>query len=261
MNSAGSDLSSDDKSSSEAPSAVAPSSATPTGASATSTDAGESPSALPKRSVAALVAAGALVLVVVAVVVTFGVVRPPDLDSITQGPPVTGAVAWTQWEGERTCVMAATPDGQVTRVRCDRDYADLRAWTDEGIIIHRWSGSGSDVVIDPVSGQVIESRPIPEGEQPIYTGEAITSYHEDGMLIVEDLETDDELWRIAIASVYRVHGGTASPDGRWIAAGDSAGRLLVFDRESGSGPRVWVTDVDVGWMVVWQGTEPTVPAG
>ncbi|MEX0593039.1 MAG: hypothetical protein WD358_09195 [Nitriliruptoraceae bacterium] len=209
---------------------------------------------------AALVAAGALVLVVVASVLTFGVVRPPQLDRITQGPPVAGAVAWTQWEGERMCVMTAAPDGEVTSVRCDRDYADLIAWTDEGIIIRRWSGSGSEVVIDPVSGQVIESRAIPEDAEPIYPG-AITSYHEDGMLIVEDLHTGDELWRISIASVYGVHGGTASPDGRWIAAGDSARRLLVFDRESDAGPRVWATDVDPGWMVVWQGAETTEPVG
>jgi len=248
VNSAGSDLPSDESGS-----------ATPN--SATTSGAGESPSALPKRSIAALIAAGALVLVVVAAVVTFGVVRPPDLDSITQGPPVTGAVAWTQWEGERMCLMAATPDGEVTSVRCDRDYADLVAWTDEGIIIHRWSGTGSEVVLDPVSGQVIVSRPIPDDEQPIYAGDAITSYHEDGMLIVEDLDTGDELWRISIASVYSVYGGTASPDGRWIAAGDSSRRLLVFDRESDAGPRVWATDVDAGWMVVWQSADSTEPAG
>lgn len=241
MNSAGSDL---------------PSDASDSAATAST---GDGPSVLPKRSVAALVAAGALVLVVVASVVTFGVVRPPQLDSVTQGPPVTGAVAWTQWEGERMCVMAATPDGEVTSVRCDRDYADLIAWTDEGIIVHRWSGTGSEVVIDPVSGQVIESRAIPEDAEPIYAGDAISSYHDDGMLIVEDLHTSDELWRISIASVYGVHGGTASPDGRWIAAGDSARRLLVFDRESDAGPRVWATDVDPGWMVVWQGAETTEP--
>lgn len=213
-----------------------------------------------RRSVLLLVAAGALVVATVAAVMLFGVVRPPALATIGDGAP-PAAVAWSQWDADRQCIMAASTSGEVTSVVCDRDYADLVAWTDEGIVAHRWQASGSEVVLDPATGAVLDRRPIPEDREPVYTDNAITTYHEDGMRIVEDAETRQVLWRVEIASVYDVYGGTVSPDGRWIAAGDSARRLLLFDRNSDQGPMLWASDVDAGWNVIWQGSDRREPVG
>lgn len=206
------------------------------------------------RSVVLLVAAAVIVVATVAAVVTFGVVRPPQLPSVSgaQGVP---SVAWTQWEGDRQCLMVASSAGEVSSLVCDREYAELVAWTDEGIIAHRWQATGTEIVIDPVTGQILERRAIPDEFATDFVGNAITSYHEDGRRVVEDAETRQVLWDVEIASVYDVYGGTASPDGRWIAAGDSARRLLLFDRSGGQGPWVWATDVDAGWSVVFEGSE------
>lgn len=213
-----------------------------------------------RRSVLLLVAAGVLVIATVVAVIVFGVVRPPAVDVLSVGAP-PGAVAWNQWDGDRQCVMTASPSGEVAKVACDRDYADLVGWTDEGIIVHRWQATGSEIVLDPATGGVLDRRPIPDDREPIYTGNAISSYHEDGMRVVEDAETRQVLWRVEIASVYDVHGGTVSPDGRWIAAGDSSRRLLLFDRESDQGPQLWASDVDAGWSVIWQGSDRTESVG
>jgi hypothetical protein len=207
------------------------------------------------RSVALLVAAGTLVLVVVGAVLLFGVERPPALDSLAEAPdPAPSAgVAWMQWSGDEMCVSVARPDGDVAQVWCDRAGGQLVGWPEPGALeLHTWDG---DVIrtVDVETGEILDRSPGPVEWE--WTGEpAVRTQHRDGRLTVR-LEADDTvLWRTEAPERYEVHGSARSPDGDWVAMGDAAGRLLVVPADGSAPPRIWAEDVDTWEPPVWEGT-------
>lgn len=52
---------------------------------------------------------------------------------------------------------------------------------------------------------------------------------------------------------YRVDRGWESPDGAWIAAIDSADRVLLFATHGTADPRVWVPRADGVPTLLWEG--------
>lgn len=212
------------------------------------------------RSVPLLVAAGLLVVAVVAAVLIFGVERPPPVEPLGSGAGVTppAAIAWSDRGAGENCLRAADPDGDVREVVCDLG-GELVGWSDEGILVREWRGGTERVVaVDPATGdRRTVGRDVRSGAVPTTTH---WTEREDGRLTVS-LDPDDTgeptvLWEVEAPSSYDVVTAVASPDGTVVALGDSAGRLLVVPSDGGVEPRLWSDEVPEYARFVWQGTRP-----
>ncbi len=209
-----------------------------------------------RRSVLALVGAALLVVAVFVLVLVFGVARPPQLVPLADAAdrPAAG-VAWTAWDADGACVSIGAADGSVRELRCERDGGDVIAWTDEGVIVRRWMQSGeTDLVLDPGSGEVLDRRAVDDDMYRSWPA-GVRSYREDGELVVELETTDQVIWRTEAAPTYDIYQGALSPDGAWVAMGDSAERLLVVPADGSAPPMVWSEDFDAWQVVVWEGTD------
>ncbi len=228
--------------------------ATPPG-SDTSPDAPSTDHGSARRRVVSLVAAAAVVVGVFAVVLAFGVARPPALASVsesTAGP--SAGVAWTAWSERGTCVNVAEPDGTVRELYCDDRGGDVISWTSDGIHVRSWTSVGElELVIDPVDGRVVSRRNV-EDPPTFPEGEYVRSTHRDGVLVVTLEMSDTVVWEVEAPEAYRVDQGRRSPDGDWVAMSDSARRLLVVPADGSAEPLVWIDDFDTWQMIVWQDT-------
>ncbi|MEX1176937.1 MAG: hypothetical protein WEB09_00615 [Nitriliruptor sp.] len=210
-----------------------------------------------RRSAALLVAAGVVATAVVAAVLAFGVVQPPQLDPL-EDPSFDGAVAYLSWRDE-PCVTTVAPDGAQDEVWCDRG-GELVAWTDAGLVVRSWEPDGTLLRIDPATGDELggpdleaigdrHTSPRPDVVGPAAAGR-------DGELEVRlDGRT---LWSVEADERYEVTGGWRSPDGAWVALLDSADRLLLVPADGSAPPVVWSEDVEPHVDLVWRGTQ--VPA-
>jgi hypothetical protein len=208
------------------------------------------------RSVPLLVAAGVLVLAVVAAVLLFGVDRPPSLAWVADEPdpaPPAG-VAWMGWHENESCVSVARPSGEVERVWCDRAGGELVGWPEPGLLqLRTWEDGDVTRTIDAETGEVVGRIAGPE-EGWLGPEQAVWTQHRDGRLTVR-LQTDDSvLWETAAPERYDVHASALSTDGDWVAMIDAAERLLVVPADGSAPPRVWAADVDSWEPPVWEGT-------
>jgi hypothetical protein len=209
------------------------------------------------RSILALVGAAVLVVLVVVGVLVFGVDRPPPLETVAAGGPDVGrSVAWTAWDDGRVCVHVAEPSGSVRTPHCERDGGEIVGWTDEGLVLHTWTATGSsELVLDPDSGVVVDRRPLADERMRSFP-EGVRAFREDGLLIVEHEYERTVVWQVEAPESYDVFAGVRSPDLEWIALTDSARRLLVVAADGSSPPRVWVEPFE-GWhVVIWEGADP-----
>jgi hypothetical protein len=225
-----------------------------------------------RRSLPLLVAAGLLVVLVVAGVWLFGTNRPPELLALADepAPAPPSAVAWMVWSNRESCVRVARPDGTVDEVWCDREGGELVGWEGDHLLITRWGHRSFDVEeplveegavqevrvleVDATSGEVVDTRWVDERSITHHggTGEVV-SYRQGGELVVEYGRT--EVWRVAAAETYTVRDGSVSPDGRALAIVDAADRLLVVPADGSAPPRIWAEDVSVWMAPVWQGSD------
>lgn len=230
---------------------------------------GDRPARPPRRSLPLLLAAAGVVVVVVGLVLVLGVHRPPSLPTLADAPEPAppGAVAWTQWEGGRSCVHTARPDGSTQVLRCSRNGGEVVGFVDGGIILRNWEDRGQTLErIDMVSGEVVERRTIvgdegfhddPASVDPMIDGEPYQGPHvrttwRDGQL---DVEVAGRLvWQVDVTDAYDLTTGVLAPDGSAAAAIDSAGRLLLLPADAGIEPRVWVQDIGRWRVPVWEGT-------
>ncbi len=211
---------------------------------------------VPPRSIAALVTAAALVVAVVALVLVFGVARPPELPSLAEQPDPAppASIAWTRWDEGFTCVDVLAPDGTVTEVACDLQGEEILAWDADGIALWVWGPRERVEVLDPATGEIVDSRPARGqllDERPM---DALRVRHEDGILTAQLRDTGEVLWEVDAHENYRLREGRLSPDGEWVAVFDSAGRLLVAPTDGSVGPRVWHEDEEQWQAPVWEGT-------
>lgn len=206
------------------------------------------------RSVPLLVAAAVLVVAVVGAVLVFGVQRPPELPSVADepDPAPSGAVAWTTWR-DGQCVHVAEPDGEVRQPFCRDGGYELEGWDDEGhLVLREWRDTErQELLVDAETGEVVDTGPNVTLPGRANDDRPLHDLWTDGELIVEDA-SGSELWRVAAPEGYRLGSSSTSPDGEWIAAIDSADRLLVLPADGGAPPRVWATGVDSYRDVVWE---------
>ena len=237
------------------------------------------------RSVPLLLAAGALVVAVVAVVLLVGVERPPAVEPLEpEAFEVPAALVWIDRDAG-PALRVADPDGRVREVEGDplgeRDeaYGELLAWNDEGILVRDWSGGLERIVaIDPGTGArafvpddgpslAAESRRAPGG------GTVPLIERHDGRLTLRILNGDRDdgdrddgaggggagpvLWDTDAPASYDVVTAVPSPDGSVVALGDNAGRLLVVPMDGSTEPRSWTDRAPRYAQYVWEGTEPS----
>jgi hypothetical protein len=209
-----------------------------------------------RRSLVALLAAAGLVVVVVALVLVFGIARPPALATLAEQPEptLTASLAWTQWEEGGVCVHVVSPSGEARQVGCSYDAEEVVAWTDDGIAMAVWGPRHALELIDPDTGEVVDTV---DGEPEEYVGrggDAVRSRTVDGTLTVTLRDSGVELWRVDVPDTYDVNDGFLSPDGEWVVLVDRAGRLLLVPADGSSEPRVW-HEVEESWVrPVWEGT-------
>ncbi|WP_052668878.1 hypothetical protein [Nitriliruptor alkaliphilus] len=208
------------------------------------------------RRPVALVAAAVLATVVVGLVLTVGVVRPPSLATIADDPAVTppGRAALYGRTGGESCLTIVTPGGASDQPWCSQDGADLVGWTDDGVVLRTYGAAGDlELVIDPEDGEVLASGGA-TGDRRSSHESVVTTSRLGGNDLEVRLRDGTVLWRTRAPDGYRISGGWISPDGRSVALTDNAGRLLIVPADGSDEPRIWVGDVD-GWhQFAWQGS-------
>lgn len=225
---------------------------TPTGA----------PSSAGSRSLPALLAAAALVVVVVGLVLTFGVARPPGLATVREEPTPSpeASLAWTEWRDGGGCIHMVDPQGERSEVGCRYEGQHLAAWTDEGIVLLAGPVDTAEV-IDPETGEIVGQLATEAGEWLEPRSDPVRTGYVDGVLTVTLRETGTELWRVEAPENYRINDAVRSPDGRWVVLVDGSGRLLLVPADGSAEPRVWA-EAEEGWVhPVWEGSTPPSPTG
>ncbi len=225
---------------------------------------------LPPRGLLTLIGAGVALVATVVLVLVFGVARPPALTALADDPtpPPPGGVAWTSWDDDEQCLRVVAPDGSTRELRCVRDGGgEILAWDGDGIVLVDHGPAQELIVIDPVTGEVVERRsagdPDPlEDRQPRRLGAGgVDSRYEDGVLTVRNVEDDVVLWEVEAPENYRIDQGAISPDGDWVVLLDGVGRLLLVPADGSAAPRVWA-ETGSSWQVpVWEGTPVDERAG
>lgn len=211
------------------------------------------------RSLVALVAAAALVVVTVTLVLIFGIAHPPELVSLAEepDPAPSASVAWISGEQERSCVYLATPDGHHEQLTCDEDeLGEVVAWDDDGVVVRTWWPRDELRWFDPSTGEEVDAVVLDEPEEISRRHRSeISTRVRDGVLTVTVAESGEVLWAVEAVEGYRVNQGAVSPDGQWVAMFDSASRLLVVPADGARPPRVWAEDAAHWELPIWEGTE------
>lgn len=228
-----------------------------TSTDATARPAGGGPASRDRQPVA-LALAAVVAVIVVGLVLTFGVARPPQLPTVHDDPSVAAParLATHGWDDGEHCATVVDVDGSTSRPWCSDGGAELVAWSDRGLVLRSYGASDRfERVIDPEDGEVVATEPVHDAgyrdaPAPVVTGSATLG---DGEL---EVRSDDGtlLWRTDAPDSYRVTGGWLSPDGRWIALVDNADRLLLVPADGSSPPRLWATGIGGRYEVVWEGT-------
>ncbi|MFP4635129.1 MAG: hypothetical protein ACLFRD_04640 [Nitriliruptoraceae bacterium] len=215
-----------------------------------------------------IIAAATVVIVTVALVLTFGVERPPGFDHLDpeEGAAPEAAVAWTRFAPDGPCLWVQRPDGSGEEVACGLPDGELVGWDDSGLLLETYRGDRSLAVLDPDTGEVIERAPVEERSQPPAPLESVITRRpsqggEGGpeTMRIESARGDHALIaEIEAPGSYEVRSGAYAPDGGWVALFDNADRLLLVQvDDDGAGldePVVWAEDVEGAGRLVWEGT-------
>lgn len=202
-----------------------------------------------RRLIGAVVAATAVITAVV-VIIAVSVVPFPGFTELAAGT-FSGSLAFV---GEDNCVhVADLGSAATTELRCESEQNRIERleWTAQGIEATTYFNIPTTKVLDPGTGEVLETRSGEEMPEPVDRsgGELAVGWPEDGVIAIYD-EQGDELLRLDAPERYRIESPMTSPDGDLIAFVDSVNRVAVFDR-NGRGP-YQVTDDASSWPpITW----------
>ena len=199
---------------------------------------------------AALVAAGVVATLVVALVLVFGVVRPPAVAPLDD-PSFTGSVAFLDWRDE-SCIVVVRSDGAQEEVHCGDLGGELVGWSDAGLHLRRWGASDRELVtVDPDTGAVEQRRDASGvGSTDPHGGrDRLETRHDDQL---EVRVNGRVVWTVEADDRYEVRAAWPSPDGDRVVLQDSADRLLLVPADGSAPPVLWTEDVEPYATIVWR---------
>lgn len=211
-----------------------------------------------RRSIGLLIVAAVVVVLAVMLVVVFGVQRPPELPTLVDepSPSPSGSIAWTTYR-DQPCLDVAAPNGQVRELRCASDVTEVVGWDrDEGVALVDWSGTSASLrLVDPATSElrVLDAELEDDWMERHRPGGSAPWSRRDGGELVLEGPGGQELWRVEAPDSYELRSVSLSPDGQWLAAVDSAERIVLVP-VAGEGPvRVWASGVDTWMDPIWEG--------
>lgn len=172
----------------------------------------------------------AIVIVAIVVVIALSLVPFPDFASL-DGGHLDGAIAFVD---ESNCVLAADlARATIAELHCEseHEFIDALAWSSEGIEISAYLNQPITRVIDPTTGDIIETRSGDVGAPPSVGG-LIVDRDSDGDIVIYD-EENEKLLTLSGPDRYWIEVALPDPASDLAAITDSLGRLAVFDRAEG----------------------------
>ena len=215
------------------------------------------------RAVLAVSASVVVILAVLAAVLVFGVIPLPDYPSLADHPDasIPGTVAFIT-DDEPSCLgVVPAGGGPTTELRCGVVELGTLGWTSDGLIvtIDFSSVTSRYLLIDPVSGQVVDTVPADVDEPKPLVWES-QSTREDGAVLITDDGREATTVKVRVPNEvpttilsadgphdYSFDVATWSPDGQWVLVVDSEGRILVVG-ESGLPTARLLVDGASRWM-------------
>lgn len=201
-----------------------------------------------------IVALAASVAVVAAVVLTIALalIPLPEFADLPAGR-LTGSIAFA--DGSNCLQVADLGTGTVTELRCETEDNSIGglSWTSEGVAMTTYLNQPFTKVLDPSSGEVIETRFLDDNEPYQPDNDPM-----DGLFIDQSehralslLDQDGSvLIRLAAPENYWIEAAARDPSGDLVAISDSTGRLGVFEI-GGSGPFLIADNVRSWPPPVW----------
>lgn len=181
-----------------------------------------------RRQVPAIVASLAVIGAVIAVIVVAWIPLPEF------APPSPGTMAGSIALVDQDNCIQVTDLGRATtdQIWCEpaRGWIDQIAWSEEGIEMTTYLNQRTTRVLDPDTGELLETRTGNDVEPPPPVESLVVDRPDSSELVVYD-ETGDELITLTAPESYWIEVALPSPDGRLVAIADSAGRLAVFARD------------------------------
>lgn len=228
------------------------------------------PEPRPTRAVAAIVASAVVVIAAVVVILTVGLVPLPDLPSLADDPDpaIVGTIAYVHGTWEDSCIAVTPASGGESRdIWCGRQPPDQLAFTPDGLLlVSGWPERPVDVdgpivtVIDPQTGnEVDEVRP--DGRVPGTWVPDRTRRDDETVLQIGSREEGVAELRVGAPgsepqTIVRLEGprdyefveAQWSPDGAWILAVDSRGRLIVVGADGTPAARLLIDTDGDPWL-------------
>jgi hypothetical protein len=178
-----------------------------------------------RRQVLAIVISLAVIGAVIAVIVVAWIPLPEFAASIPG--TMAGSIAFVDQDNcvQVTDLGPATTD----QIWCEpgRGWIDQIVWSEEGIEMTTYLNQRTTRVLDPDTGELLETRTGNDAEPPPPAESLVVDRSDSSELVVYD-ETGDELITLTAPESYWIEVALPSPDGRLVAIADSTGRLAVF---------------------------------
>lgn len=193
-----------------------------------------------------LLAAGAVAVIVTAVVLVFGISFAPEFPSLydDDGPTIEGTVAYIDYGREECVRVLDVATGEFDEVWC-ADWLGLEGWNDDDkLVIHSGDGGDREIVVDPDSGEVTAWGAYPSIPPP--RDSLLRASSDDGHATLTYGQSETQVTLIDVEGPrdysFWQFGLTADESYAWAC--DSEDRLLVVAVDGNSGP--WVVTEGVG---------------
>lgn len=212
-----------------------------------------------RRTAVALGIAGAVVAGTVAVILVIGYTPLPAMPPLAADPDpsLPGTIAFVHGTWESPCIATVPAAGAPSvDLMCDGMVPEGLAWTTEGDLavaagdeFARMSEGLGVTVLDPVTGRAIDQVNVaadPVGwagdraERPD-GARLLASLARDGTAVLRVRWADgtsDEVLRVTGPRDYGFMFPQWSPDGDWVLAMDTRGRVFVVAPQGDAGPRL-----------------------
>lgn len=201
------------------------------------------------RAVLAVSASVVVILAVLVAVLVFGVIPLPNYPSLADNSDtsIPGAVAFITDDNPPCLGVVQASGGPTTELRCGVVEVGTLGWTSEGLIVTIDFSSAAPryLLIDPVSGEVVDTVPT-DFEEPKPLAWESQSTRADGAVLITDNNRGTATVKVRVpnqepTSILSTEGpqdysfdvATWSPDGQWVLVVDSEGRILIVG-ESGT---------------------------